>query len=195
MPTSFGEEEILVTIARISRACEAVAVPWAVGGSFASGLYGEPRATNDVDVIACLRLGDVRQFVAALGEDVYVDSDVIREAIADCRSFNVLDEQTFVKIDVFVPPRGPLGEGQLHRRRRLVLDEGASTWVLGPEDVLLQKLAWYRLGGEQSDRQWRDICAVLRMSRARLDHGYLEEVAQGTGLFGLLERAKLEASS
>ena len=98
MPTSFAEE-ILATIARIHRACEAVAVPWAVGGSFASGLYGEPRATNDVDVIACLRLGDVRPFVAALGEDVYVDSDVIREAIADCRSFNVLDEQTFVKIE------------------------------------------------------------------------------------------------
>lgn len=69
-----------------------------------------------------------------------------------------------------------------------------STWVLGPEDVLLQKLAWYRLGGEQSDRQWRDICAILRMSRASLDQGYLEEVARGTGLAGLLERAKLDAA-
>jgi hypothetical protein len=193
LPTSFGED-VLATIARISRACEAVAVPWAVGGSFASGLYGEPRATNDVDVIACLRLGDVRPFVAALGDEVYVDADVIREAIAGCRSFNVLDERTFMKIDVFVPPRGPLGEGQLQRRRRLELAEGVSTWVLGPEDVLLQKLAWYRLGGEQSDRQWRDICAILRMSRTSLDHGYLEEVARGTGLDGLLERAKLDAA-
>ena len=93
-----------------------------------------------------------------------------------------------------MPPRGPLGEGQLQRRRRLELGEGATTWVLGPEDVLLQKLAWYRLGGEQSDRQWRDIGAILRVSRDRLDHGYLEEVARGTGLLGLLERAKLDAS-
>lgn len=194
MPTSFADEEILATIARISRACEAVAVPWAVGGSFAGGLYGEPRATNDVDVIACLRMGDVKTFVAALGKEVYVDADVIREAIAGCRSFNVLDEQTFVKIDVFVPPHGPLGEGQLQRRRRLDLGEGGITWVLGPEDALLQKLAWYRLGGEQSDRQWRDIRAILRTSSAHLDHGYLDEVARGAGLLGLLERAKLDAA-
>lgn len=143
----------MATIARIDRACEAVAVPWAVGGSFASGLYGEPRATNDVDVIACLRLGHVKAFVTALGTDVYVDADVIREAIAGCRSFNVLDEQTFVKIDVFVPPPGPLGEGQLQRRRRVDLGEGA-----------------------------------------HLDHGYLDEVARGAGLLGLLERAKLDAA-
>ena len=48
-------EEVLATVRRITTACEALEVPWAVGGSFASAVYGEPRATNDVDVIACLR--------------------------------------------------------------------------------------------------------------------------------------------
>lgn len=57
---TFGED-VLATVARITRACEVIAIPWAVGGSFASGLYGEPRSTNDVDMIACLRLGDVRR--------------------------------------------------------------------------------------------------------------------------------------
>lgn len=122
-----------------------------------------------------------------------MDADVIREAITACRSFNVLDEQTFVKIDVFVPPQGPLGEGQLLRRRQLVLGEGASTWVLGPEDVLLQKLAWYRLGGEQSDKQWRDICAILRVSKSRLDLDYVGAIATGAGLTSLLERAQRDA--
>jgi hypothetical protein len=117
-----------------------------VGGSFASAVYGEPRATNDVDVIVRLRLGEVRRFVAALGRDVYVDEDVIREAIVDQRSFNVIDEVTYVKIDVFVPPPGPLGEGQLVRRRRLSVTDDLQTWVLGPEDIILQKLRWYRLG-------------------------------------------------
>ena len=186
---SFGDD-VLTTVARVAHACDTIAVPWAVGGSFASGLYGEPRATNDVDVIACLRLGDVRSFVHALGDDVYVDPDVIREAIAGCRSFNILDERTFMKIDVFVPPRGPLGEGQLLKRRRLDLGNGVSPWVLGPEDVLLQKLEWYRLGGEQSDRQWRDICAILRVSNDRIDFGYLRTVAAGANLAALLERAE-----
>lgn len=183
-------DEILATVARITRACEAIAVPWAVGGSFASAIYGEPRATNDVDVIACLRMGHVRSFVAALGDDVYVDESVIREAIATHRSFNAIDEKTFVKIDVFVPPPGPLGEGQLLRRRAFDLGDGSTTWVLGPEDTLLQKLEWYRMGGEQSDRQWRDIGAILRTSRDRLDLEYLRDVAARTNLADLLGRAE-----
>jgi hypothetical protein len=163
-----------------------------VGGSFASAVYGEPRATNDVDVIVRLRLGEVRRFVAALGRDVYVDEDVIREAIVDQRSFNVIDEVTYVKIDVFVPPPGPLGEGQLVRRRRLSVTDDLQTWVLGPEDIILQKLRWYRLGGEQSDRQWRDIGSILRGTKDELDWDYLRSTATDAGLADLLGRAEQE---
>jgi hypothetical protein len=186
-------DEVLATVRRITDACEALGLTWAVGGSFASAVYGEPRATNDVDVIAHLRLGDVRRFVAALGDDVYVDEAVIRDAIVGQRSFNVIDEATFVKIDVFIPPPGPLGEDQLVRRRRLSLTDDLHTWVLGPEDTVLQKLRWYRLGGEQSDRQWRDIGSVLRGTRDELDWGYLRSTAAGTGMADLLERAERDA--
>ena len=187
-------DEVLATVRRITIACESLGIPWAVGGSFASAVYGEPRATNDVDVIASLRLGDVSRFVGALGEDVYVDDAVIREAIVHSRSFNIIDESTFVKIDVFVPPPGPLGEGQLRRRRKLALGEDLETWVLGPEDILLQKLRWYRLGGESSDRQWKDICAILRISKKDLDFEYLRTTAAAAALADLLGRAEHDAS-
>ena len=140
-------DEVLATVRRITAACEAVGLTWAVGGSFASAVYGEPRATNDVDVIARLRLVDVRRFVAALGHDVYVDEDMIREAIAQQR---------------------------------------------GPEDILLQKLRWYRLGEEQSDRQWRDIGSILRGTKNELDWGYLRSTATASGLADLLGRAEHE---
>lgn len=185
-------DEVLATVRRITTACETVGLTWAVGGSFASAVYGEPRATNDVDVIARLRLADVRRFVAALGQDVYVDEDVIRAAIVDQGSFNVIDEATFVKIDVFVPAPGPLGEGQLARRRRFSLTDDLQTWVLGPEDILLQKLRWYRLGAEQSDRQWRDIASILRSTKDELDWSYLRATASDAGLADLLARAERE---
>ncbi len=166
---------------------------WAVGGSFASAVYGEPRATNDVDVVAQIRLGDVRRFINALGEDVYVDEDVVRDAVLNHRSFNVIDEITFVKIDVFIPPPGALGQGQLTRRRRFAVADDLQTWILGPEDTVLQKIRWYRLGSEQSDRQWRDICSILRISNAALDFDYLRSTAAAVDLMELLARAEHDA--
>ena len=64
---------------------------------------------------------------------------------------------------------------------------------MGPEDTVLQKLRWYRTGGEVSDRQWRDIVAVLRSVGARLDNAYLDDVAATDDLSALLERARRDA--
>ena len=70
------------------------------------------------------------------------------------------------------------------RRRRL--------FVHPPEDILLQKLRWFRKGGEVSDRQWRDIAAIVRVQGARLDLEYLREGAGVLGVTDLLERALAE---
>ena len=117
------------------------------------------------------------------------------EAVRLCGSFNVIDTRSLLKIDVFVPSPGPLGAGQLTRRRTLQVLPGLQPVpVLGPEDVVLQKLRWYQLGGETSDRQWRDLVSVLAQKRQVLDITYLHEVAIGR-LAELLERALGEASS
>jgi hypothetical protein len=60
-----AEQELRTTLERVSSALEAVRVQWAIGGSFASTVYGEPRATNDIDVVASLRFAHVADFVAA----------------------------------------------------------------------------------------------------------------------------------
>jgi hypothetical protein len=61
--------------------------------------------------------------------------------------------------------------------------------VLGPEDTILQKLRWYEVGGSISQRQWRDICQVLRVQADRLDMQYLQVTAAAAGLESLLARA------
>lgn len=181
------------TLLAISSAFEKAAAHWAIGGSFASSSYGEARATNDIDVIAALSERQARTFVAALGEDFYAVEDVALDAVRRRSSFNVIDNNTFIKVDVFVPPPGPLGIGQLARVRTLVTLIGVEPFpVLGPEDVVLQKLRWYQLGGEVSDRQWRDITSVLRLS-SDLDHHYLDDVANQAGLVELLKRARASA--
>lgn len=135
----------------------------------------------------------VRALLERLGDDFYASEDAAREAVRRCSSFNLIDNASLVKIDVFVPPHGPMGVGQLDRARRVSAFPGiVALPVLGPEDVILQKLRWYRLGGEVSDRQWRDLVSVLRLLGDRADIGYLEEVAGGAGLADLLARLRGE---
>jgi hypothetical protein len=187
-----AEQELQRTLEQLSDALEGLSVPWAIGGSFASTVHGEPRATNDIDVVAMLRAAHVTPFVHALGSEFYADELAIQQAVATRDSFNIIDERSFLKIDVFVPASGPLGEGQLARRRTYSLsDTGPTVFVLGPEDTILQKVRWFELGGRASDRQWRDILGVVRLA-GELDLDYVREVASSGGLADSIERALAE---
>src|SRR5687768_14981543 len=117
-------EELAATLRSLRLAFETLAVPWAVGGSLASAAYGEPRATNHVDVIAALDEAGASRLTALLGADFHRAAQTAVAAVRSCDSFNVIDERSFIKVDVFVPPVGPLGVGQLDRRRPLVLIGG-----------------------------------------------------------------------
>ena len=186
-------QEIARALQDLAKAFDAVSARWAIGGSLASSAHGEPRATNDIDVIAVLSENEARAFVAALGVDFYADADVAADAVRHRSSFNVVDNRSFIKIDVFVPAEGPLGVGQLDRAIALEIFPGTELPILGREDVILQKLRCDTLGGVVSDRQWRDIVAVLRFGEGQLDDSYLDVVATSHGLAEPLARARLAA--
>jgi hypothetical protein len=188
-------DELARAVGAVGAALDAVGATWAIGGSLASAVHGEPRATNDVDLVAQLSEAGARDLAARLGDDFHADVDAMTAAVRARSSFNLVDTRSFIKIDVFVPPRGPLGLGQLDRRVTLPVVAGLRALpVLGPEDVVLQKLRGYELGGRVSDRQWRDIVSVLRASAPTLDAEYLDAVAAPGGLAELLERARRDAS-
>ena len=83
---------------------------------------------------------------------------------------------------------------QLERRQEVVLASGR-LHIHPPEDILLQKLHWYRKGGETSDRQWRDILGIVRVQGRRLDLAYLDTAAPVLGVQDLLQRALREGGS
>ena len=96
-----------------------------------------------------------------------------------------------MKVDVFIPKNRPFDRQQLGRRQSWIADadSGRAIYVTTPEDTILAKLAWYRLGDEVSDRQWRDILGVLAVQGDRLDLVYMREWAASLGVSDLLERA------
>jgi len=183
-------EPIAVTLLVID-ALEKLGVRYLIGGSLASAMHGEPRSTLDADLVADLRLEHAEPLARALANVFYVDAEMIRDAIRQLRSFNVIHLATAFKVDVFVRKKRPYDETQLARRvAQIVTTEPERTvFIASAEDTVLTKLEWYRMGGETSERQWRDVLGVVKTQGARLDVDYLRQWAVQLGVLDLVERA------
>lgn len=183
--------EPLRVAALVGEVFDRMAVPWLVGGSLASSIHGIPRATQDVDLVADLRLSHLAPFVAAMEQDFYCSEDAVRDAIRRRASFNVIHYDTAMKVDVFTLKGDPLARAEMDRRRLHDLGDasGLRLPLASPEDIILQKLDWYRKGDRVADRQWRDVLGVLKVSGATLDRAYLMEAAERNGLTDLVQEA------
>ena len=165
-----------------------------IGGSIASSVAGEPRSTIDIDIVAAIEAKHVDPLVTALSSSFYVDADAMRRAVAESRSANLIHHDTQVKVDLFVAGGTPIDTLQLSRRRAVDVD-GRRIFIHPPEDILLQKLRWFRAGGESSERQWRDILGIVRVQGDRLDRAYVEAQAGVLRVSDLLERAFTDSTS
>jgi hypothetical protein len=178
---------LLDVLGIVIAALERSGVPYSIGGSLASSFAGEPRASLDADVVVALTQEQVAPFVSALGSDFYADEGALHRAVALGSSTNLIHHATGIKIDLFIAS-SPLDRQQLARRRPVSIQR--HNWFIhSPEDILIQKLLWYRKSGESSERQWRDVLGIVLVQGRSLDRGYLTQMAAPLELTGLLERA------
>lgn len=176
---------------QVADALEQCGLRYLVGGSLASSVSGEPRSTLDVDLVVAMTEADVESFLAALGEGFYAEESALRRAVGSRSSANVIHYETSTKIDLFILGDSPFDEEQMERRVRMKVASGPDRflYVYTPEDILLQKLRWYRRGQEVSDRQWRDILGIVVVQGHRLDEAYLRRGADILTVTDLLDRA------
>jgi hypothetical protein len=128
--------------------------------------------------------------------DYYVSAAMIAEAVARKSCFNVIHLATSFKVDVFVPKDRRYDRVALERSRKDVLDladPSTEFFLASPEDTVLSKLEWFRLGEGVSERQWHDVIGVLRVQGDLLDRTYLSHWAADLGVADLLEQAWREA--
>ncbi len=170
---------------------ERLNIPYLVGGSLASSLHGVPRATQDVDLVADIKIFQIPMLVAALESAFYADAEMMREAIQRRASFNLIHLATMLKIDVFIPKNDPLSQTEMARRQPYRMDDRPEIrlFLASVEDTIARKLQWFRLGGETSERQWRDMLGVIEVQQKHLEFDYLSDAAEQCGVTDLLQRA------
>lgn len=172
-------------------AFEQLAIPYYIGGSIASSAFGVPRATLDIDLVAIIMRRQVKPLAAYLQDKYYLDPDQIILAIKKKSSFNLIHLASMIKVDVFIMKDREYDLESFSRIKADTLIEGDSRkyFLAAPEDIILNKLEWFRLGGEISDRQWGDILGVMRVQGESLDMKYLRSWAQKLALSDFLKKA------
>jgi hypothetical protein len=136
--------------------------------------------------VANIRLRHVDGFVSLLGDGFYVDADMVRDAIRRLASFNIIDMTTMMKVDIFVAGRGELQKVEMERRESYSFDSQTTLWLASAEDIVLQKLDWYRKGNRISERQWNDALGVLKVRGDAMDVSYMQKWARELGIEELL---------
>ncbi len=191
MADSLPNAEQIDVLLQVTRIFEDLGIQYFVGGSLASNAYGFYRATADADVIAAIKPEQIQPLMTSLQPSFYVDAESLRTAVASRSSFNIIHLETVFKVDVFVAKFGAFHAAQFRRRQRKQIGttEKDSAWVASPEDTILAKLDWFRMGGMVSDRQWGDITGVMKIQKHTLDLPYLRELAADMHLTDLLDKA------
>jgi hypothetical protein len=172
-------------LTEIVRALDAAGIPHMVAGSLASTLHGEPRSTQDIDLVIDPTRDGLLTFVAGLDRQRFYVADAL-SALERRDQFNVVDTTTGWKVDLIIRKERAFSRTEFERRQPAVI-LGVTTAVASVEDTILAKLEWAKAG--DSDRQRRDVTAMISVQRATLAHDYLQHWAKVLDLTAELESA------
>ncbi len=190
-----NKSDIVIALEKAVNCFEALSIPYYIGGSVASSAWGMTRATIDVDMVADIKMAHVEHIMKTLEKEYYISTEMIRNAIEQKSSFNLIHLDTMIKIDVFLLKNQPYEVEALSRRSYDTFDEQSSYkfYLSSPEDIILSKLQWYEQGGRISENQWKDVLGVMKVQAGKLDLQYLTTWASKLDLSDLLNRCLNES--
>ena len=163
-------------LVRLALEFDRVGIEYFVTGSMATIYFGEPRLTNDVDVVVRLEIDSLPDFSAMFPMDeFYCSTPMIESAVRARRQFNIIHPASGLKADVIVSDESEFDQSRFTRRSQIEVEQGKHVWFASPEDVILKKLFYYKEGG--SEKHIRDILGVLKLQGGSIDLNYLHHWA------------------
>jgi hypothetical protein len=165
----------------VCRTFERLGIPYLVTGSQATIVFGEPRFTNDIDVVVDLAHEKLDALIGSFpADDYYLSRDAAKDAVVRRSMFNVIHPASGLKLDIIVSGNTEFERNRFRRGRRIQVSPSDAVTFASPEDVILKKLEFYKIGG--SDRHLRDIAGVLKVSGKSIDRGYIARFASQFGV-------------
>ena len=152
-------------------------IPYLVTGSVAAMAYGEPRLTNDIDIVAAVDESHVENLMMHFqGDEFYISEEMVREAIHRQGQFNIIHPASGIKIGVIIKQDTPFDNSRFARAHRIYPAESYQADFAAPEDVIIKKMECYKAGG--SEKHLRDIAGILKISGETVDRAYIMEWAK-----------------
>lgn len=162
---------------------ERLQIQYFVTGAIASAAYGEPRLTNDIDIVAGMREEHISGLLEAFPlHDFYVSEEAITDAIQHQGQFNIIYSSSGLKVDVIIRKDTEFDRSRFSRIRRIQPAESYQANFASPEDVIIKKMEYYKEGA--SEKHLRDITGIIKISGETLDRDY---IAYWAGQLGLTE--------
>lgn len=165
-------------------------IPYMLSGSICSSFHGQPRATNDADIVIDPTQEQLVCFVKSLGKNYYVSQQAALNALKDRTMFNIIDIERGWKADLIIRKKRAYSEVEFSRKiRKAVM--GIDLCILSPEDSILSKLEWS--GERESQTQLKDALGVLMVQWNNLDFDYLRKWATELNVEDFLNQLMKEA--
>lgn len=156
-------------------------IPHMLTGSLAMNYYSQPRMTRDIDFVIEAHAKDIDTIVSAFEPDYYVERNAVSRAIALQRSFNIIHNEAFIKVDCIIRKDSEYRQLEFARRREVTI-QGLEVWLVSKEDLIISKLYWAR--ESHSELQLRDVKNLLASG---YDVEYLERWTRKLQLSTLLQ--------
>jgi hypothetical protein len=160
----------------ISARLERAEISYMLTGSMAMNYYAQPRMTRDIDVVVALGPADAGRIVALFSADYYVSREAVDSSITRQSLFNLIHNETVIKVDCIVRKQTPYRLGEFNRRQRIRIQD-FETWIVSKEDLILSKLFWAK--ESHSELQLQDVKNLVSTG---CDRAYIEGWTTELGL-------------
>jgi hypothetical protein len=170
----------------VSRRLESAGIGYMLTGSMAMNYYAQPRMTRDIDLVVALGPGDVDRVVGLFCADYYISREAVDGSIAHQSLFNLVHQESVIKVDCIVRKQSEYRLTEFSRRQRIKI-ENFQTWIVSKEDLIISKLFWAK--DSRSELQLRDVKNLVSTG---CDRPYIAQWTKELGLSKLWEEVSHE---